>query len=409
MIQIADKTLCCGCTACSSCCPRNCISMQYDEEGFQYPVVDIALCVDCRICEQVCPERSEHFSERTTKVEYIALQNKNEAVRKLSTSGGIFDLFAEKVIALGGSVWAVGFDEAGIVIHKEAKKTDDLIDMYGSKYVQSDLKDTFQKIKQELKSSNKTVMFVGTPCQVEGLLYYLNKKEKEHLITVDLVCYGVPSPGLYKEWIQDIAQKHGSKVSRVYFRDKKYGYAGVNVKVVLKDGRELEDILDVKTYTKTMFSKIGLRPSCYMCTYRGKNKLSDFTIGDFWQIGDFSKAMDDDKGTSIVQINTKKAADFLNNIDQEKFEKVHIETLENHELKRKIDGEKYAFEMPPHRSQFFKDYGHISYDDLIKKYFPISLKDKLAITLKPIIHQMPFSHLFFRTMKRVRMNRRKNK
>ena len=107
------------------------------------------------------------------------------------------------------------------------------------------MKDTFKKIRQELITSDKTVLFVGTPCQVEGLLYYLGKKEREHLLTIDLVCYGVPSPGLYKEWIQDIAQKHGSKVSRVYFRDKKYGYAGVNVKVMLQNGQALEDIIDV--------------------------------------------------------------------------------------------------------------------------------------------------------------------
>lgn len=279
----------------------------------------------------------------------------------------------------------------------------------GSKYVQSDLKDTFKKIRQELITSDKTVLFVGTPCQVEGLLYYLGKKEKEHLLTVDLVCYGVPSPGLYKEWIQDIAQKHGSKVSRVYFRDKKYGYAGVNVKVMLQNGQALEDIVDVKTYTKTMFSKLGLRPSCYKCVYRGRNKMSDFTIGDFWQIGDYSKQMDDDRGTSIVQINTRKGEDFLNDIGSEKIKKIHVETLENDDLKSKIYKEDYTFEIPKNRSQFFEDSGRMSYDDLIQKYLPASRKDKMATALKPIIHKMPFSHFFFRTMKKVRMNRRKRK
>ena len=250
---------------------------------------------------------------------------------------------------------------------------------------------------------------MGTPCQVEGLLYYLGKKEREHLLTIDLVCYGVPSPGLYKEWIQDIAQKHGSKVSRVYFRDKKYGYAGVNVKVMLQNGQALEDIIDVKTYTKTMFSKIGLRPSCYKCVYRGRNKMSDFTIGDFWQIGDYSKQMDDDRGTSIVQINTRKGEDFLNDISSEKIKKVHVETLENDDLKSRIHKEDYTFEIPRNRTQFFDDSGRMSYDDLIRKYLPASRKDKMATALKPIIHKMPFSHFFFRTMKKVRMNRRKRK
>ena len=248
MIQISDKTKCCGCTACASACPKNCISMQCDGEGFLYPVVDVDSCVNCGLCERVCSQLSEHEEERTDRVKYIACQNTNESVRKVSTSGGMFGLLAEQVIASGGTIWAAGFDDAAIVVHKKAGKLDELDDLYGSKYVQSDLKDTFKKIRQELITSDKTVLFVGTPCQVEGLLYYLGKKEREHLLTIDLVCYGVPSPGLYKEWIQDIAQKHGSKVSRVYFRDKKYGYAGVNVKVMLQNGQALEDIIDVKTY-----------------------------------------------------------------------------------------------------------------------------------------------------------------
>ena len=409
MIQISDKTKCCGCTACASACPKNCISMQCDGEGFLYPVVDVDSCVNCGLCERVCSQLSEHEEERTDRVKYIACQNTNESVRKVSTSGGMFGLLAEQVIASGGIIWAAGFDDAAIVVHKKAGKLDELDDLYGSKYVQSDLKDTFKKIRQELITSDKTVLFVGTPCQVEGLLYYLGKKEREHLLTIDLVCYGVPSPRLYKEWIQDIAQKHGSKVSRVYFRDKKYGYAGVNVKVMLQNGQALEDIVDVKTYTKTMFSKIGLRLSCYKCVYRGRNKMSDFTIGDFWQIGDYSKQMDDDRGTSIVQINTRKGEDFLNDISSEKIKKIHVETLENDDLKSKIHKEDYTFEIPKNRLQFFEDSGRMFYDDLIQKYLPASRKDKMATALKPIIHKMPFSHFFFRTMKKVRMNRRKRK
>lgn len=409
MIQISDKTKCCGCTACASVCPKNCILMQCDGEGFLYPVVDVDLCVNCGLCERVCSQLSEHEEERTDHAKYIACQNTNESVRKASTSGGMFGLLAEQVITSGGTIWAAGFDDAAIVVHKQARKLDELDDLYGSKYVQSDLKDTFKKIKQELNTSDKTVLFVGTPCQVEGLLYYLDEKEKESLITVDLVCYGVPSPGLYKEWIQDIAQKYGSNVSRVYFRDKKYGYAGVNVKVILQDGQALEDIVDVKTYTKTMFSKIGLRPSCYKCVYRGRNKMSDFTIGDFWQIGDYSKQMDDDRGTSIVQINTKKGENLLNDISSEKIRKIHVETLENDDLKSKIHKEDYTFEIPKNRLQFFEDSGRMSYDELIQKYLPASRKDKMATVLKPIIHKMPLSHFFFRTMKKVRMNRRKRK
>ena len=318
-------------------------------------------------------------------------------------------MLAEKVIFSSGIVWGAGFNDSAIVVHKEARTLNQLDDMYGSKYVQSDLGESFKIIKQELRSDDKTVLFVGTPCQVEGLLYCVSEKEKEHLITVDLVCYGVPSPGVYKEWIQSIAQKYGSDVSKVYFRDKKYGYSGVNVKVLLKNGHVLEDIADVKTYTKTMFSKIGMRPSCYNCIYRGRNKMSDFTIGDFWQIGEYSKQMDDDKGTSIVQVNTRKAVNFLNTIGSEKIEKIHIATLEKDELKQKVAAENYSFAIPVKRTAFFEDYGQISYDELIQKYLPMSKKDKLALVLKPIIHQMPFSHFFFRTMKKVKINRRKNK
>lgn len=411
MIQISDKTKCCGCTACASSCPKKCITMQYDEEGFLYPVVDKTSCINCGICEKVCPQLSEDIEKRTDRVHYVACQNRNEQVRRVSTSGGIFGLLAEQVISSGGVVWGAGFDDSAVVVHKEARTLDQLKDMYGSKYVQSDLvrNEVFKVIKQELRAGDKTVLYVGTPCQVEGLLYCVTEQEKKNLITVDLVCYGVPSPGVYKEWIQSIAQKYGSEVSKVYFRDKKYGYAGVNVKILLKNGRVLEDIADVKTYTKTMFSKIGMRPSCYNCVYRGRNKMSDFTIGDFWQIGEYSKQMDDDKGTSIVQVNTRKAKQILDAIGSDKIEKIHIATLENDKLKQKVAAESYSFPIPAKRADFFKDYGQISYNELIQKYLPMSKKDRLALILKPIIHQMPFSHSFFRTMKKMKMNRRKSK
>lgn len=399
MVRIEDKKKCSGCTACYSICPKKCITMVEDFEGFKYPMVDLEKCVNCGLCEKVCP-----MIEQATGSEYVevyACQNKDEDVRRLSTSGGMFSALAMEILNQGGTVWAVGYDDDMCVIHKEVQKSDALVEMYGSKYVQSDLKDTFLEIRTELKEQRK-VLFVGTPCQVEGLINVVSDNERKNLYAVDLLCYGVPSPKLYAEWKVKIENKYHQKIKQIYFRDKKYGYAGVNTKIVLENGKVLEDRLEVKTFLKTMFSHIGLRPSCYECTFRGRVKKCDFTLGDMWEIGQINKKMDDDKGTTGLQIHTEQG--------RELFEKVKsniiackVKEMSSDEYKKSLSQNNRKIEIPQNRENFFKDAIDLDFDLLIKKYLPTTAKEHLAIWLKPIIVKLPFSKVFFKSLKKIKI------
>lgn len=403
MIQIIDKTKCSGCTACYSVCPNNCIAMKSDTEGFLYPSVNTEACIECHRCEDVCPITGREIPGYDS-VKIFGCQNKNEAVRKISTSGGAFGALAAEIIKRGGFVWAAGFDENMTVCHKKAENTEELTKMYGSKYVQSNLRDTFKEIKYALSHTDLPVLFVGTPCQVEGLVHSVTTKEREKLYTADLICYGVPSPGLYTKWLEAIEKRHHSKVEKIYFRDKKYGYAGVNIKLMLADGKKLEDRLEVKTFVKSMFSHIGLRPSCYECPLRGRKKVCDFTLGDMWEIGQYSKELDDNLGTTSVRVYSKKGEKLLEDI-KPSLRICKVTELAGEDLIEKLQNEKFSFEIPEKRKAFFEDAKQISYNELIKKYLPTKPKEVLAIWLKPVIVKLPLSEVFFRTLKKFKIIR----
>lgn len=406
MISIKDKSKCCGCTACMAICPKKCITMFEDEEGFEYPRVDESKCVNCQACEHVCPTMNLKKMNRSDDVCIYGCQNMDNSVRAGSTSGGIFGALANEILDQKGTIWAVGFDDNAIVCHKQTQNRDELADMFGSKYVQSSMGNTFSKIKYELNGSKDPILFVGTPCQVEGLLHIITPKERERLYTVDLVCYGVPSPGLYRRWVDSIQKHHGKKVKRILFRDKKYGYSGVNVKVILENGIILEDSIEVKTFGKIMFSHIGLRPICYNCPFRGINKSADFTLGDMWEIGLYDENMDDDLGTTNVQVHTEKGRKLFNKLNG-KIKICEVSCLNGNELADKRQGEKYSLNIPVNRDQFFCDAQKLSYEELVRKYLPTKLKEWLGIFLKPIIVKLPFSRIFFRTLKQIRMKVRK--
>lgn len=300
MIQITNKSQCCGCTACFSICEHNAISMVADEEGFLYPAVDLSACIRCVICEDTCPYRVHREKDRETSSLHIAVQYKDEEKRIESTAGGAFSLIADYILEKKGVVYSVGYDDM-IVCHKLAVEKKDLAEMRGSKYVQSTLKDTFCEIYRFL-DKKRTVLFVGTPCQVHGLNSYLRKKNctLDKLITIDLLCLGVSSPGVFEKWVKFLGEKYGDRVSGIEFRNKHFGYAATNVRIHFQNQRILEQKFDTKAYIKTFFSGYNVRPSCYECKFRTMPRVSDFTIGDFIQIGDYSKEMDDDKGTTSL-------------------------------------------------------------------------------------------------------------
>lgn len=399
-VTFEEKSHCSGCTACQFICPKQCISMQRDEEGFLYPDTDQSMCIDCGLCRLVCP-MTKKTSDDFLPFKQYACQYQNENVRKFSTSGGLFSAFAEKILASNGTVFAAGFDSELHVVHKCAKTLDQLTEMRMSKYVQSELKKTIYKLHEEAETG-LPVLFVGTPCQVAGVLQSFLGNVPENVYTADLACYGVPSPGLYDRWLDSISKHYKSCVKQVYFRDKKYGYSGVNVKLILENGKVLEDRADVKSYGKTMFSKIGLRPSCYQCPLRGRAKHCDFTFGDFWEIDQYSPEMNDDKGTTLLNIYSEKGFRLFQSLEQVR--SVPIGSFSAEEAAVLGENEKRLNKTPhPKRKDFFYDSSCLSYDALIKKYLPVTWTNKCAIVFKPFINSLPFSRQFFVMLKRYKI------
>ncbi|HIQ73373.1 MAG TPA: Coenzyme F420 hydrogenase/dehydrogenase, beta subunit C-terminal domain [Candidatus Cottocaccamicrobium excrementipullorum] len=399
MIEIKEKDKCCGCTACYSVCPKSAIQMEADEEGFKYPVVNKDICVDCELCEKVCPIISEKPTGVGISQKY-AVQNSDDSERYMSTAGGVFSLIANWVIEeKKGFVYAVGFNDTTI-LHKRAEEKYQLEEMRGSKYVQSELGDIFKEVKQNLLCG-KECLFVGTPCQVYGLSKYIgNSNLRNYLILVDLLCLGVSSPLLYEKWISYIEDKYHKSVRRVYFRDKSYGYATANVRVEFKNGKFIEQKYDAKSLMKTFFSGYNMRPSCYDCSFRCVDRVSDFTIGDFHQIGQYCKQMDDDKGTTCLWIHTVKA--------QELFEKCK-EKMKYHVLDRNCSSTLDTFSkktsIPKDRDLFWKDTNRLDYLDFSKKWAENDIKSIMANFVKPMINKMPFRSYFFRLIKRIKQRK----
>lgn len=390
MIQKTDKTKCSGCTACYSVCPKNCITMLPDPEGFLYPQVDASSCIECGACESVCPY---HTPEKTGEEQsiYAAVQVKNEGERITSTAGGAFSLLADVVLDHGGIVYAVGYDEDMVVCHKPCSSTDALQELRGSKYVQSTLGQTFRDIKRQLKE--RTVLFVGTPCQVHGLKNYIG--QVSNLYTIDLLCLGVSSPRLFAQWISYLNRKYGTKVTYVAFRNKHYGYSTPNVRVFFENGKEMDQKYDTRVHANLFFRHYNVRPSCYECEFREIPRVSDFTIGDFTDIGSVDRAMDDDKGTTKLWVHTPKGRELL----AQAADGARMHYLYDH-APNVVGGPKKQIRRPERRGEFFQDAEAMDYGSLISKWEPRSLKGELAGILRPVINVLPFKTQFFQYLRK---------
>lgn len=323
-----------------------------------------------------------------------AVQSRQKNIRLRSTSGGTFSEIARSFIRTGGCVCAAGYDEQGKVVHKLINTISEIDELCESKYVQSDLNNCFADVESCLSSSGK-VLFVGTPCQVAGVKAYLRNKD-EKLYTIDLVCYGVPSPMIYIEWRAEIERVYKKKIAYVHFRDKSFGYAAPNVKIVFKDGSSAEQTFLIKSYMKTFMSGLNVRPSCSECAFKGIDRCSDLTFGDCWHIGVFQKAMDDNLGTTSVYVHSPKGSMLLDMIKNQ----VNISQIDTQQ-EIKLDGRKIneSVQKNPNSIIFFNDARTLPYDVLVKKWVPDSKKEMLVTIIKRHAKNLPF---FKKMIKKVR-------
>lgn len=301
--SICDENKCTGCGACYIKCPQQAIKMNADQDGFLAPVIDENKCIHCNICKSVCQVNKEKIVPKSQK--YYAFKN-IDAVREKSSSGGAFSAIAEQVISEGGIVVASEMNSNWNVEHSVARTMDEVKKQACTYYVQGKSYNEFKNVKSELNAGKK-VFFTGTPCQVAGLKRYLGR-EYENLITCDLICHGIPSPEMFKIYINYLQGK--GEVSSLQHRDKRIGWKGYNVSAVI-NGKMYRNSGWLKAYV-VMFSH-GLinRNSCYYCPYSSYNRPGDITIGDYWGIEKYHKNLKDKLGVSLILTNNNKGEMYL--------------------------------------------------------------------------------------------------
>ena len=312
MISITDKSMCCGCSACMQSCPKLCIKMCEDEEGFLYPKVDTAECIDCGLCEKVCPYLNNSDERKPQSVE-VAI-NPDLNIRLASSSGGVFSLLAEHIIKKGGVVFGARFDSHWMVVHDYTDNLGGLAAFRGSKYVQSEIGCSYKDAKRFL-DEGRTVMFSGTPCQIGALKRYL-RKEYNNLYTVDIVCHGVPSPKIWNDYLRYI-NPNNLEIQSINLRDKSRSWSKYSYKIETERTSLYDDFAANSEYLRMYINGFSLRPSCFNCPSKGGKSHSDITLADAWGIQDVYPEMNDEKGVSVVCLNTDAGVNLYNTVSIE--------------------------------------------------------------------------------------------
>lgn len=312
MISITDKHNCCGCSACIQACPKQCISMQSDAEDFLYPKVDLDDCIDCHSCEKVCPYHNKNLEIKVDSLEVYAAINTNESVREKSSSGGIFSLLAENTLREGGVVFGARFTdewnvEIGYVDGSLTSHLSSVRSLRGSKYVQAKVGNSYIQCEDFLMQGRK-VLFSGTPCQISGLKLFL-KKEFENLLTVECVCHGVPSPGLWQKYLEEQTKcdkRTIGDIQNINFRDKRSGWQNYSFTIIYKDGKQIHHLHDDNPWERAFIKNIDLRPSCHNCPTKCLQSRADITLGDLWGADQIMPDNNDNKGITLVVCHNSK-------------------------------------------------------------------------------------------------------
>lgn len=314
IILFNDKKECCGCGACMNVCPKNAIRMVEDEVGFVYPVINPSSCVECGACKQVCGYQTQPQMQKSKSV-YAAASKDDDLLRK-SASGGAFAVIAKNVLKDDGVVYGASLQLEGDRLEPKHLRIDTmkrLSELQGSKYVQSAIGDTYTRAKKDLLTGKK-VLFSGTPCQIAGLKQYL-RKDYDNLLTVDIICHGVPSKKFFQSFIDHYGKKLGGIITEFYFRDKSKGQ-GMIVRSVCKKttGKNQEKVIggNLLSYVSLFLKSLTYRENCYSCPFASEKRVGDLTLGDFWGFHeeypsyDEKQGLSNGKGVSCILVNTDR-------------------------------------------------------------------------------------------------------
>lgn len=367
---------CTGCGACASRCPKHCIRMQPDAEGFLYPAVDQESCVQCGICVAECPVKKLPQGIQPTPCAFAAY-SKREAIRKRSSSGGVFSEIAEVILNDGGAVVGATLCEDGIVRHRLIETAEQLPALCGSKYVQSEVWSVFPSVQSAL-NDGKTVLFTGTPCQIAAMSALCRTPQKEQLILVDVICHGTPSPAVWKRYWTDLSK--GTQLMQAEFRNKQDGWKNYRVCLRFSDGTKYGAPATRDPYMRTFLKNISLRPSCYDCVFKGSNHVGDLTLADYWGVEHLHPMQNTEQGVSLVLVHSEKGRRLLNFAAQYLF-------LEETALTPAIGANlSYLHSAPRHpdRAKFFESLNQMPFDQLAKKYCADTMAERLKGTARKI-------------------------
>lgn len=378
MIDITDRKDCCGCTACVSVCPAQCIVMTRDEEGFCYPHVTSERCIGCGRCDSVCPMGASSGVSGDPSCFAVRASDSGP-----SSSGGVFPLLASAILQRGGTVFGAVMDEDLNVCHAETSCQEDISSMCGSKYVQSELYASFEDVRERL-DEGRPVLFSGTPCQVAGLRNFLGT-DHEMLFTVDFACHGVPSPMLWKRYVHAVSARAGKRLSSVCFRDKYRSWRNYEVRYGYEDGTFVRTPYMKDPYMALFIQNMSLRPSCYGCAFRSGGNVSDITLSDLWNVAVACPQLDDDKGVSGVLANTPKGRALLEGTVSGKS---RMYPVEKHLLKERNSGFSDTIPMPEDRESFYAglpsmDAPLLSYMRRFVRRKPLS--ERFRAALRPLL------------------------
>lgn len=377
MIEITDKKKCSGCTACMAICPKKCIEMKGDKEGFLYPVADRNKCISCNACDKVCPVLNPVNEIKKLQKAYL-MQHRDDAVRLDSTAGGAFTAIATWIIEKGGVVFGAAYDENFQVYHTYVETMGELRKFRNSKYVQSRMGDCFKEVKDFLQQ-NKWVCFSGTPCQIEGLAKFL-KKPHERLILVDVVCHGIPSPLIWNKYLE-YQKVEKNRPDNIRFRDKFYGYKYSTMSIISGGQNIYHAGAQMDPMLRAFFSDMSDRPICYECPFKKRYRVSDLTIWDCFSVYDFDKSMDDDKGTTRVLCHTKTGRNIVYSLS----DIAAIKEVQPDALVKGVKEMNSSVNMNPRRDEFFDDAQMMSGAELFSKYYPVTTKIKIKTATRKIL------------------------
>lgn len=369
MINIQDKSKCCGCCACVDACAYQAISLKTDIEGFWYPVVDKEKCVDCGLCDKVCPEL--HIDELKKNdypkpVHTMAAINKKMSVRWDSTSGGAFSALADAMYEQEGYVSGAVYNEDFSVRNFISSNPADLERLRSSKYLQSKAEGLYKEIRELLRKGEK-VLACGTPCQMAALRSFL-RKDYDNLIIVDFICRGVNSPKVYRKYLDSLERKFGGKVVYVKAKNKELGWRNLTRKVVFDNGKVYYGVHMQDDFRRGYHTNVYCRPSCYTCQYKGFPRMADITIADYWGIERVDPNMDNNIGTSMILLNSNKGIAFFEKVkDKLEWEETSFESVlpGNIALRKPIEPARID------RKSFFEDLDKGTFEDVTAKYFPL--------------------------------------